>query len=149
MNILFDTSVLVAAMIESHPLHELSLPYLQKVKNSTHTGLISAHSIAELYSILTSLPVQPRISPVLARKLIEMNILNLFEIIPLSVQDYISVIEHLSDSGTSGGVIYDALILKAALTSNADKILTLNKKDFYRIYPDLADKIISPSDRVL
>jgi len=144
MKILFDTSVLVAAMIESHPFHDLSLPYLQKVRNNTHIGVISAHSIAELYAILIRLPVQPRISPVLARKLIEVNILNLFKIIPLSIQDYISVIEHLSDSGISGGVTYDALILKAALTSNADNILTLNKKDFYRVYPDLADKIISP-----
>jgi len=43
---LFDTSVLVAAMIESHPAHPKSFAWLQQVKNSTIIGYVSAHSIA-------------------------------------------------------------------------------------------------------
>lgn len=33
MKVLFDTSVLVAAMIESHPAHERALPWPQKSKH--------------------------------------------------------------------------------------------------------------------
>ncbi len=46
MNVLFDTSVLVAAMVEAHPMHERALPWLQRVKEKTITGIVAAHSIA-------------------------------------------------------------------------------------------------------
>ena len=43
-----------------------------------------------------------------------------------------------------GGATYDALIIHAALKANADQILTLNTRDFRRVYPELADKIVAP-----
>jgi len=101
--------------------------------------------LAELYSILTTFPAKPRrISPQEAQQLIQQNILDVFEVITLSEQDYISVINHLSESGIMGGVIYDALILKGAIKANVDGVITLNENDFKRVYPDFADKIISP-----
>jgi hypothetical protein len=54
-----------------------------------------------------------------------------------------TVINHLSESGLMGGVIYDALILKAGIKANVDYVVTLNDKDFKRTYPDFADKVIS------
>ena len=62
----------------------------------------------------------------------------------MSDQDYIQVIEHLATLGIVGGATYDALILCAAANAKADFIVTLNGRDFRRIYPDLADKIIAP-----
>jgi len=59
MKVLLDTSVLVAAMVESHPAHERSLSWLQRIKKGSDTGLVSAHTIAELYAILTTLPMKP------------------------------------------------------------------------------------------
>jgi len=32
LKIFFDTSVLIAAFVEAHPGHKISLPWLQKVK---------------------------------------------------------------------------------------------------------------------
>jgi len=142
---LFDTSILVAALVEYHPKHTLALPWLQRVKKGIDKGVVSAHSLAEFYSIITTFPAKPRrISPQEAQQLIQQNILDVFEVITLSEQDYISVINHLSESGIIGGVIYDALILKAAIKANVDYVITLNEKDFKRVYPDFADKIISP-----
>jgi predicted nucleic acid-binding protein len=144
---LFDTSTLVAALIESHPKHTFALPWLQRVKNGIDKGIVSAHSLAELYSILTTIPVKPRrISAQEAQQLIQQNISNVFEIITLSEQDYTNVIKHLSKSNIIGGVIYDALILQAGIKANVDYVMTLNETDFKRVYPDLADKIISPCD---
>ncbi len=101
--------------------------------------------MAEFYSIITTFPAKPRrILPQEAQQLIQQNILEVFEVITLSEPDYISVINHLSESGIIGGVIYDALILKAAIKANVDYVITLNEKDFKRVYPDFADKIISP-----
>jgi len=142
--ILFDTSALIAVLIESHPHNTRVLPWLQRVKEGKNTGVISAHSLAELYATFTNYPIKPRISPQEAQQLIQQNILDVFKVITLSEQDYMSVINHLSESGIIGGVIYDALILKAAIKANVDYVVTLNEKDFKRIYPDFADKIISP-----
>jgi predicted nucleic acid-binding protein len=115
MKLFLDTSVLVAALVEAHPAHERALPWLQRIRDGTDAGVISAHSFAELYSILTTLPVRPRISPVIAQQLIASNIRGIFEVVPLSSDDYTSVIDHLADMGISGGAIYDAVILQAAL----------------------------------
>lgn len=144
MRILVDTSTLVAAMMEDHPAHARVLPWLQKIREGTHTGLVAAHSLAELYAILTSLPIQPRISPAVAQQLIRRNVLDLFEVVALSDSDYITVLDHLTDLGIVGGATYDALILQAAAKANVDQVITLNEKDFRRVYPDLADRIISP-----
>ncbi len=142
--VLFDTSALIAALIEYHPHNMRVLPWLQQVKEGKDTGVISAHSLAELYTTITTYPIKPRIFPKAAQQLIQQNVLDVFKVITLSEQDYMSVINHLSDSGIIGGVIYDALILKAAIKANVDYVVTLNEKDFKRVYPDFADRIISP-----
>ena len=144
MKLLLDTSVLVAAMVDSHPAHERALPWLQKVKNGTHTGFISAHSLAELYSILTTLPIKPQISPTDANRLIHHNIIKSFEIVTLSDEDYIEVIERLSKLEIMGGATYDAVILRAAENVNVDQVITLNAKDFRRVNPSLSNKILTP-----
>ena len=144
MSVLLDTSVLVAAMIESHPAHARALPWLQRVQDGTETGLVAAHSLAELYAILTALPVQPHIPPAVAQQLIRHNVLHRFEVVFLSDEDYVAVIDHLSDLGIVGGATYDAVILHAAAKARADQVVTLNERDFRRIYPDLAEKVISP-----
>ena len=144
MRILLDTSVLVAAIVEAHPAHEQALPWLQRTRDGSDSGLVAAHSLAELYAVLTTLPIQPRISPTVAWQLIDHNVLNVLEIISLSHDDYFAAIKRLSDLGIAGGATYDALILQAALRANADQIVTLNEKDFRRVNPDLTDKMIAP-----
>ena len=44
----------------------------------------------------------------------------------------------------AGGVIYDALIVYAGIKAKVDQIITLNNRDFSRIYPEFADKIVIP-----
>jgi predicted nucleic acid-binding protein len=144
MNVLLDTSVFVAAMIEAHPAHPRAFPWLQHLIHGTHTGFVAAHSIAELYAILTALPVHPRISPSAAQQLIQHNVLDVCTVISLSDADYAAIIHHLSDQDIVGGVTYDALIVYAASKAKVDLLLTLNEKDFRRIYPDYADKIVAP-----
>ncbi len=92
MKILLDTSVLVAAIVEAHPAHKLTLPWLQRVKTKEDIGVVAAHSIAELYAILTTLPIQPRISPKVAKQLIQQDVLSVCEIVALSDEDYRTVI---------------------------------------------------------
>jgi predicted nucleic acid-binding protein len=144
MRILLDTSTLVAALVETHPNHTLAFPWLQKAKSKTFAGFVATHSIAELYNILTTLPIRPRISSATASRLLKRDVLDQLEAISLSKEDYAIVIEHLSGLGIIGGAIYDALIVRAAIKANVDQIVTFNADDFRRVYPALAEKIVSP-----
>jgi len=95
--------------------------------------IVSSHTLAELYAVLTTLPVSPRITPDIAWRLIQEDILDIAEISALSAADYKTIIRKLKESGLSGGVIYDALICQAAVKAGAETLLTLNSGDFRRI----------------
>ena len=144
MRILFDTSLLVAAVVEGHSAHGVAFPWLQRVKDKADAGVVAAHSLAELYSILTRLPVRPAISPEMAREVITVNVLDLCEVVALSAADYVTLLTHLAGLKITGGAVYDALLLHAARKADVDQVVTLNAHDFRRVYPALADKIVSP-----
>ena len=114
------------------------------MRSGAIAGAIAAHTVAELYSILSTLPVKPRLAPASVLHLIKSNVLGVFEVICLSEDDYIGLIEELAGLGIVGGATYDALILQAAANANVDQVVTLNEKDFRRVSPSLADRIITP-----
>lgn len=138
---LFDTSVLIAAFEVNHPKHQICLPWLQQVQSMEKTGIISTHSLAEIYGVLTTLPVKPPISPQSAQKLITCN-LERFELILLSGRDYHTVINNLANLGLTGSSIYDGLIAHAAIKSQADVLLTLNPHNFQQFGPEIAKLIV-------
>ena len=144
MKIFFDTSVLVAAFVNAHPRHANCLPWLQKVKKKEIEGIISVHSLIEIYSILTKLPLSPRINPALALNLIKENILEDFELVTYGKKDYINLLDDLTRGDIAGGASYDGLILSAAKKVTADKILTLNVNDFIRVCPQLVRIVSEP-----
>ncbi len=144
MKVFFDTSVIIAAFISAHPRHENSLHWLQRVKKKEIEGVISVHSLIESYSILTTLPLSPKIYPSLAGNLIKENILKDFAIIRYSTVDYIRLLNELSSNNVTGGASYDGLILFATRKIKVDRILTLNVSDFIRISPQLAAIIAEP-----
>jgi len=134
----------VAAFVNAHPRHANCLPWLQKVKKKEIEGIISVHSLIEIYSILTKLPLSPRINPALALNLIKENILEDFELVTYGKKDYINLLNELSSGNIAGGASYDGLILSAAKKVTADKILTLNVNDFIRVCPQLVRIISEP-----
>jgi predicted nucleic acid-binding protein len=144
VRILFDTSVLIAAVVEAHPAHAVAFPWLQRVKGKRDTGVVAAHSLAEMYAILTRLPVRPSISSEVARQVITVNVVDTCEVVALTVTDYVTLPDHLADLKIAGGAVYDALLLHAAWKSEVDQVITLNARDFRRVYPTLADRIVSP-----
>lgn len=106
--------------------------------------LVSSHTLAELYAVLTTLPVSPRITPDMAWRLIQEDILNIAEVSALSASDYKTVIRKLKDNGFSGGIIYDALICQAAVKGGAEILLTLNSADFRRLQMAGSANIVEP-----
>jgi len=90
------------------------------------------------------MPRPLQVSTDVALQLIERNILNHTEVVALTADDYRNLIRHLSQAGIAGGAVYDAIIACAAAKAQVDHIITLNPKDFRRVYPALAASVIVP-----
>jgi len=144
MKALLDASVLVAALVEPHPEHLRALPWLAKANSRSTELVICSHTIAELYAVLSTLPVSPRITPGFAWRLIHESIEPHVSIVSLTSSEYIATVRHLSEIGLSGGAVYDALIVKAAQKAGADRIVTFNVNDFKRVWPEGASGIVAP-----
>lgn len=106
--------------------------------------VVAAHTLAELYAVLTAIPVRPRISPAMALRLIRETVEPAAAAVALSSADYSAVLRNLGNLGFSGGIVYDALILKAAVKARADRILTFNISDFRRLAADVQITITAP-----
>jgi predicted nucleic acid-binding protein len=142
MKILFDTSVIIAALLESHPMHQRAFPWLKRARERHFELIIAGHTIAELYAVLSTLPTRPRISPAAAWRLIHENIEVIARIVSLTAAEYSSVIKRISERGMAGGITYDALIAKVAEKSKVEQLLTLNPDHFMRVWPE-GEKIIA------
>ena len=132
MKVLFDTSVLVAASLTQHPQHTTCFPKLQSAKLGQIQGYLSTHSLAETYSVITRLPIQPRVAPSDAESVIT-DFLQYLQIVSLDGQDYQSAIACMVDLNIPGGGVFDALIAQAALKVQVDILFTLNPNHFTRL----------------
>jgi predicted nucleic acid-binding protein len=144
MKILFDTSVIIAALVESHPMHQRAFPWLKQSKKNEFELIIACHTIAELYAVLSTLPTKPRISPAVAWRLVHENIEAIGKIVSLTAAEYSSVIKKISEQGLVRGITYDALIAKVAEKSKVEQLLTLNSNHFKRVWPEGEKIIVSP-----
>ncbi|WP_016950700.1 PIN domain-containing protein [Anabaena sp. PCC 7108] len=144
MKALFDTNILVSAMIEAHPNHSISLPWIQKVRNKSISGYISTHSIAELYAVITRLPLPKPLSTQQVHDIIINNIAS-FHTVDLESADYLQVLKNVTHLNITGGGIYDAIIAQTAIKANVDILLTFNSKHFIRLGKHISQLVKDPS----
>lgn len=144
MDILFDTSFFVALFEKGHPVHKSTRQTYQYLKGQKANFYVASHTLAELYAVLTALPVQPRITTRQARQLIEENIIDRMQVIEISFSMYRDTIQRLSENYQSGGIIYDALIVEAARKQGVDCLYTLNKSDFHQVWDEEKSDIRTP-----
>jgi predicted nucleic acid-binding protein len=144
MKIFFDTSVLVAAAVRHHEHFPRAFEAVQRACAGRHRPWVAAHSLLELYAVLTRLPVTPRIHPAEAGRMVDENVRARFEIVSLTCRMYAEVIRTASENGVAGGAVYDLLLLRAAAACNPDTIHTFNVAHFRRLAPELADRISAP-----
>jgi predicted nucleic acid-binding protein len=145
VDIFFDTTILVAASEQCHPHYVQARPALLRVVAGRDKGFMGLHSIAEVFAALTRLPVQPRIHPVEAARIITENILPHFEVVSLGKEQYLEVLGTMASGAWIGAKIYDLLLLRCAIKCAAKRIYTLNLRDFRQLAPaGLQDKICTP-----
>ena len=144
MRVFLDTSVFVAAFWIDHAEHVVSAGLVRLA--TRESSFCAAHTIAEVYSALTRMPIKPPILPNQAIVFIK-QIKERFTVVALTEQEYFVTVERLAAARIAGGQIYDALIITAAIQANVDVVYTWNKAHFFRVAPaNFADRIHSPTD---
>ena len=141
MKALFDTSVLVASVLEADHRHEASHKLLRQF--APHEASCAAHSLAELYAALTGMKPPNRIRPDIAELLLE-HFKTSLHCISLTADEVLQTIHRTAALKLPGGIIYDALILACARKVQAEQIYTWNVKHFQMVAPNLAERIMTP-----
>jgi predicted nucleic acid-binding protein len=142
MKTCFDTSTLVAALLQQHPHHRVAFPRLRAVHEGTVQGHMTTHGLAELFATLTALPLKPRLLPADVQRLIRKSILDHFTLIPLSTGEYLDAMNLTVAKNLASGAIYDALHLVGARSAGCTMLYTLNLRHFQALAP--GDPLIMP-----
>jgi predicted nucleic acid-binding protein len=141
----FDTSVLVQAAVKGHPHNVPALAILEELLRRGHRGVIGAHSLTEVYSVLTRTPFKPPLYPSEVWQIIEQMILPHMELVTLNAEEYREVVQRCAAGGWAGGRVHDSVHLRCAQKAECDRVYTFNVKDFRRLAPaGFAEKIAAP-----
>jgi predicted nucleic acid-binding protein len=144
VKVLYDTSALFAALVPTHPQHAACFTHLQTVQSGENQAYLSTHSVAELYSVMTRYPVQPRITPAEAHCLIT-DVLHYVGVVPLTLEHYQAAIAQMVQLQVPGGAIFDALIAQAAIIVQANTLITLNPRHFTRLGEEVSRLVQVPA----
>jgi predicted nucleic acid-binding protein len=137
----FDTSVLIAAFRGGHVHHIPSLKrFAAADKRHSACGI---HSLAEVYSVMTALPVKPMIPPEQVLLFVE-EVRNRLTLVSLSAEEYFATIQNAASQGSTGGRLYDSLLLACAAKCKAQAVYTWNLKHYQSLAPNLAPRIQTP-----
>ncbi len=145
MNWYLDSSVLIAAAVKGHVHYSRAVTILDEMVTKKHHGYTSAHSLAEVYSVLTRTPFAPPVYPSEAWQIIDQSFLPHLGIVALSAKEYQRVVKGCAANGWAGGRVYDAIHLQCAQKLDCDRIYTFNVKDFRALAPEsLEEKVCAP-----
>ena len=145
MQVAFDTSVLVAALVASHPMHARAMAWVSAAVRREIVGECSWHAVAETWSVLTRLPTSPPISGAMA----DIALGRLTErVVPVALEAevYRAAIRRCAERGLRSGALFDALHLLCAEAAGAEVFLTFNPSDFIRLSRDGGPEITVPPD---
>jgi predicted nucleic acid-binding protein len=125
--------------ILDHPRHAACLDLLAEASKRTH--FCAAHSVAELYAVMTRLPVRPRITPEQGLLFVE-NVRDYFSLVTLSAAEQFEAAAEAARRGLGGAKVYDLLTLKCAAKSGAERAYALDLAGFARLAPpELREKL--------
>lgn len=141
MKAFLDTSVLVATFYADHEHHPPSIDlFLRFGKKDACCG---AHSLAEVYATLTSMPAKRRVSGDEALLFLS-DVRERLTQVALDEQEYFQMAEASAAAGLASGAIYDAILGHCALKAKAEVIYTWNTRDFLRLSPAIAGRVKNP-----
>jgi predicted nucleic acid-binding protein len=131
MSVFFDTSVLLAGLIqfgsESAPAQSLLHAVAEKRIPPPSTAW---HCCLEFFSVATRLPPEYRLTPSDAATLVESEILARLRVHALPAERRLPLLQTAARDGVSGGRIYHAHIADVARAAGAQVIVTDNRRHF-------------------
>lgn len=143
MKAFLDTSVLLATFYGDHEHHAASLDVF--VRFGKRNTCCAAHSLAEVYSVLTGMPGRRGVGADAALLFIG-SIRQHLTLISLEGEEYLQLVEKIAASRITSGAIYDALQARCAVKAQADTIYSWNTKDFLRLPGGLAQRAKRPDE---
>jgi predicted nucleic acid-binding protein len=141
MKAFLDTSVLVPVALGDHENHEACLDLF--VRHSQKEACCAAHSLAEVYAVLTKLPGKHRITPDQAMLFIG-NIREQLTVISLTGDEYAQALTQAAALGIQGGTVYDMLLASCALKADAKAIYTSNLRHYALCGPEVHRRLKTP-----
>lgn len=145
MKVAFDTSVLVAASVASHRHFSRAIVWLEAAHEGKLQAVVSVHALAEIWSVLTKLPIHPPVSTSAAREAVR-TIADRFEVIPASNSLYAAALDRCAAKNLRSGAIFDALHLISGEAAGADVMLTFNRDDFAKLSVARSPELVVPTD---
>jgi predicted nucleic acid-binding protein len=143
VTLLFDTSVVIAALSRPHARHAVARPWMDAVVDGRVGLVLSAHSIGELYAYFTAVR-EIAMPPGDAARMIRTDVVDRARVRTLPALSYVRLLGKLGGLDIRGGAVYDAIHAEVARREDVDGILTINTKHFLRVWPDDTDRIIDP-----
>jgi predicted nucleic acid-binding protein len=141
MKYFFDTSVLVAATVEAHAGHAASFALLEPMRPKN--AFCSAHTLVELYSVLTRMPGLQKIPPASAMVMVN-SVRQYLTPVVLTTEETVDALDRLSEIGVAGGKTYDGLLFAAAKKMAVHVFYTWNTKDFMPLVGQTGITVQSP-----
>jgi predicted nucleic acid-binding protein len=143
MKVAFDTSVLVAAVVEAHPHHDRAAWWIRTGRKIQRVA--SWHAYAEAWAVLTALPIEPRLSGEVAAAVLD-RVRRSVGFVAAGTTTYPLAVARCNARALRSGAIYDALHLITAEGEQADLLLTFNVDDFTRLAEPEGPRILAPPD---
>lgn len=129
--VFFDTSVLVAGMIElGRGSHHAQLLMDAVADGRIQSPLTAWHCCLEFYSVTTRLPEEYRLEPEIALRFLREEVFARFSVLDLPVERREEFLVAAASQTTTGGRIYDAHIAEVARLAGAQLVATENRRHF-------------------
>ena len=141
MKAFFDSSVLIAVFYAHHERHKESIDlFLRFAKGESGCA---AHSLAEVYSVLTGRAGKDRVTGDEALLFLA-DVRSRLKTVALNAREYALAIEEAAALGIAGGGIYDALLGRCALKVKAETVYSWNVKHFERLGTEIRRRVRTP-----
>jgi len=134
-----DSSVLVAALVDSEPRHKVCGALLDR-----SDACVYSHAITETFNTLTGGRSGYRISAAQVAELIDASILPCVQVVVLSARDLMTAIREADSRGVRGAAIFDYLHFASARKARANRLYTLDAGDFKAFHRKGEPEIVEP-----
>lgn len=147
--VFFDTSVLVAGLATAGSSGEASRRLMIAVGQDQLPRRATAwHCCLEFYAVTTRLPLEYRLVPQRALKLLREQILARFEVLDLPAARRSGFVDSLDQEAVVGGQTYDLHIAEIARSSGVGAVVTGNRRHFKSLLRH-GVRVVTPEEAAL